>query len=57
MELHEVVPVGLDHNTGKCWVGEAICDGFYGERHAVCCCHAWTQSLRAVSLEKITTFR
>ena len=47
MEFHEVSLVGLDHNTGGRWVGEAIFDEYDDESHAVCWCHARTQSLSA----------
>ena len=50
MEFHKVVPVGLSHNAGGCCLGEASCDGFDSEHHAVCWCRSQTQSLSASSL-------
>ena len=50
MGFREVVLIGLDRNTGKCWMGEAIHDGFDDEHHSVCLCHAWMQSLSMLSL-------
>ena len=50
MEFNDIFLVGLAHNTVKCWVGEAICDGINGESHAVCWCRAQKQLLSELSL-------
>ena len=50
VEFHEVAPVGLAHNTGKCRVEEAIRDVFNSESRAICWCSAQTQSLIASSI-------
>ena len=50
VEFHEVAPVGLARNMGKCSMEEAIHYGFDSESHSVCWCRAQTQSLSVLSL-------